>query len=385
MLPRLATLRRDVSTLVRGLLGHTPPPLVSRSHRRAADAAPPSTATAIAAGAATLARTVVVESVRRETADAVSLTLVDPTGAPLAFRPGQFFTIEVTIDGQRLRRAYSASSDAREPGRVTITVKRVAGGRVSTFLTERAAVGDRLGLLGPSGDFTLDAAAPPAHVVAIAGGSGITPIVAIARSLVDLPATRLTLVYGNRDRASVIFADELATLAAGGRLTVDHVLDDAGGPLTEPTIAARLDALAVTDDDATVYMLCGPDPMMAAARAALTARGVPSARVREERFFAPARPTAATAAQPLTIRRGGAVTQAIVRPGDTLLDAGLAAGVPLKLSCAMGGCGACAVTLVAGSVAMDEPNCLTVGERAAGTVLACVARPTAPCTIEAPT
>ena len=384
MLPRLATLRRDVSTLVRGLLGHTPPPLVPRPHRRAADATAPAS-TATPAGAATLARPVVIEAVRRETADAVSLTLVDPTGAPLGFRPGQFFTIEVTVDGQRLRRAYSASSDARQPGQVTITVKRVAGGRVSTYLTERAAVGERLGLLGPSGDFTLDAAAPPAHVVAIAGGSGITPIVAIARSLADLPATRLTLIYGNRDRASVIFADELAALATGGRVTVDHVLDDAGGPLTDATIAARLDALAVVDDDATVYLVCGPDPMMAAARAALTARGVPTTRIREERFFAPARPTAATAAQPLTIRRGGAITQAIVRPGDTLLDAGLAAGVPLKLSCAMGGCGACAVTLVAGTVAMDEPNGLTVGERAAGTVLACVARPTAPCTIEAPT
>lgn len=374
MLTRLSSVRRDLSMLMRGLAGRTPPPLVARPTNRPR---PPVVA------AATLARTVVIEAIRRETADAVSLTLRDPAGAPLAFAPGQFFTIEVTVDGERLRRAYSASSDARDTARVTITVKRVAGGRVSTYLTERAAVGDRLGLLGPSGSFAADPAA--AHVVAIVGGSGVTPVMAIARGLADAPAPRLTIVYGNRDRASIIFADELAALAAAGRATVDHVLDDAGGPLTEATIAARLDALELVDDARTQYLVCGPDPMMAAARTALTARGVDAARIREERFFAPTTATAATAAQPLTIRRGGVTTEAIVRPGATLLDAGLAAGVPLKLSCAMGGCGACAVKLVDGSVAMDEPNCLTAAERAAGTVLACVARPTAPCTIEAPT
>ena len=366
----LEQLRRDVTMLVRGLAGRTPPPLVKRMERQAV------------AGRGVAVRTVVIEAVTRETADAVSLTLRDPSGAELAFTPGQFFTIEATIDGERVRRAYSASGDARDRSRATITVKRVAGGRMSTFLCERAAAGMTLGLLGPSGDFALPAATAPRHVLAIAGGSGITPIMAIARAtLAAEPTTTLTLVYANRNRAAIIFAGALEQLAAqhAGRLTIVHRLDDLDGELTAAALAAQL------PPDASDVLLCGPDPMMALAREALATRGIAAARVREERFFAPSRPTAATTAQALTIRRGGVTTRAIVRPGDTLLDAALAAGVPLKLSCAMGGCGACAVTLVDGEVTMDEPNCLTAAERATGKVLACVARPVSPCTVEAPT
>ncbi|MBK9034240.1 MAG: ferredoxin--NADP reductase [Myxococcales bacterium] len=370
----LTQARRDVTMVARGLVGLTPSPLVAR---------PPRAAARPVAGAA---RAVVIEAVTRETADAVSITLRDPSGAPLTFTPGQFFTIEATIAGERVRRAYSASSDPRDRDRATITVKRVAGGRMSTFLTEQARPGQALGLLGPSGDFALAPATAPRDVIAIAGGSGITPIMAITRAaLADEPGARVTLIYGNRTRAAIIFADALADLAARypGRLTIAHALDDVDGALTPATLAAHLDAAA--PGAGAAYLLCGPDPMMALAQATLAERGVAADLIRAERFYAPARPSAPTAAQPVTIRRAGVVTRAIVRPGDTLLEAGLAAGVPLKLSCAMGGCGACAVTLVEGDVTMDEPNCLSAGERAGGKILACVARPTAPCTVEAPT
>ena len=381
---RLATLARDLTMLARGLTGRTPPPLVARAPRPSR--AEPAPAPPLAA-ASTPTRTVVIDAITRETADAVSLTLRDPTGAPLPFTPGQFFTIEATIDGERVRRAYSASSDAREHDRATITVKRVAGGRMSTFLTERAAPGLALALLGPSGDFALPApaatpaGAAPRHVVAIAGGSGITPIVAILRAaLVDQPTTRVTLLYANRSRAAIIFADALAALVAqhGDRLRVVHHLDDEHGVPTTAAVAAHLAA------DVDDLLLCGPAPLMALARDAAAGVGIAASRVREERFFAPTRPTVPTTAQPVTIRRGAAIARVIVRPGDTVLEAGLAAGVPLAMSCAMGGCGACAVRLVDGAVAMDEPNCLTAAERARGTILACVARPTAPCTVEAP-
>jgi ferredoxin len=126
--------------------------------------------------------------------------------------------------------------------------------------------------------------------------------------------------------------------------------------------------------------------MMAEARCALLARGIDGDRILEERFSAPARrqTSVAPTTQPVTIRRSGVAFDVIVRAGDTILDAGLAAGVPLKLSCAMGGCGACAVKLTAGEVAMDEPNCLGPTERASGTILACVSRPLTPCTVETP-
>src|SRR5687767_4059125 len=159
----LAQLRRDL----RSLFGPRPSPVIAR---------PPSPmypATG-ASDSAARARTLEVAAVTRETADAVTLTLRDPSGLAIAFVPGQFFTVLVPLgDGPPLRRAYSASSSHLDASQVTITIKRVADGRVSSHLVDTAAVGQRLSVLGPSGDFTLTPdAATARHVVAIAGGSG---------------------------------------------------------------------------------------------------------------------------------------------------------------------------------------------------------------------
>ncbi len=385
----LATLRRDARMLLDGLRGRGPSPLIAR---------PPSPAyrAATATDSASRARTLEIVAVTRETVDAVTIALRDPAGLGIPFVPGQFFTVIVPLAGDPpLRRAYSASSSHLDPSQVTITVKRVDGGRVSSHLVAHAAAGQRLSVLGPSGDFTLVAEPRAArHIVAIAGGSGITPIMAIARAVLAVePSSRVTLLYGNRDAASIIFAAELDRLAAtsAGRLDVRHVLEDphgragaAAGRLDRDTVAAQLTAAGDLAAGATYYV-CGPEAMMAAARAALVDRGVAAELIREERFAAPARRQASqvAVAQPVSIRRAGVTLDVIVAAGATILDAGLAAGVPLKLSCAMGGCGACAVKLTAGEVAMDEPNCLGAADRAAGTILACVARPLSPCTVEA--
>ena len=210
------------------------------------------------------------------------------------------------------------------------------------------------------------------HLVAIAGGSGITPIMSIVRSVLAVEAgSRVTLLYGNRTEESVIFADELARMVDGqlaGGWWSRHVIEARRGP------AGCGDGAAWSGD---AYFVCGPEAMMAAARVALMAGGVDAGRIREEKFSSPARRQEARVetAQPVTIRRAGVTLDVIVPAGATILDAGLAAGVPMALSCAMGGCGACAVTLTAGEVVMDEPNCLGPAERARGTILACVARP----------
>jgi ferredoxin len=128
--------------------------------------------------------------------------------------------------------------------------------------------------------------------------------------------------------------------------------------------------------------------MAAGVRAALLAAGVPAERLHEERFSSPAqraRPGALPRLpQPVSVRVGGQAHEAYVRPGETILEAGLAAGLPLKYSCTLGGCGACKLKLVAGAVACDEPNCLSAAERAAGWVLACVGHPLDSTTLEAP-
>jgi ring-1,2-phenylacetyl-CoA epoxidase subunit PaaE len=367
----IATMRRDVTHVARNLVGRRPPPFMRRQR----------------VGAETTV--LEVREVRRETADAVSIVLARPDGSPLPFEAGQFFTLIVNIGGERLRRAYSASSSAVEESTVSVTVKRVAGGRASNYLNDHLRAGARLEVLGPSGSFGPAASDVPRHLVLVAGGSGITPIMSIVRTLLAVePHTRLTLVYGNRRAEDIIFRAALAELA-GARLAVRHVLAEpppgwmeGTGMLDEATAARELAGLAGADG----YYVCGPAPMMTAVRAALRGLGVDNARIHEERFFTPivTRSAASLAPQRVTVRLRGKERQFVVAPGQTVLDAGLAAGVAMPFSCTMGGCAACRCRVVAGTLELEEPNCLTPDERAEGAVLACVARPTSTLVLEVP-
>jgi ferredoxin-NADP reductase len=367
----IATVRRDVRHVARNLAGHRPPPFMRR--RRV--------------GAETTA--FVVREVRRETADAISIVLARSDGAPIPFEAGQFFTLIVDADRERVRRAYSASSSALDPATVSVTVKRVDGGRVSNHLNDHLRAGAMLEVRGPSGSFGPAASAAPRHLVLIAGGGGITPLMSIARTLgAREPHTRLTLVYGNRREEDIIFRAALDELA-GPRLAVRHVLAEpppgwtgGAGMLDEATAARELAPLG----DADGYYVCGPAPMMTAVRAALRGHGVDDARLHEERFFTPVAATSAASLAPqrVTVRLRGAERQFVVAPGQTVLDAGLAAGVPMPFSCTLGGCAACKCRAVSGTVELEEPNCLSPDERARGEVLACVARPTSPLVLEVP-
>ncbi|EYF00635.1 Flavodoxin reductases (ferredoxin-NADPH reductases) family 1 [Chondromyces apiculatus DSM 436] len=366
-------------------------------------------------------RTVRVVRVVRETDDAVTLHLVDAEGAAFTFLPGQFLTLLVELDGETLRRAYSICSGVEDGGGgVAVTVKRVPGGRVSTHLLTQARDGDTLRVLGPSGSFTV--ALEPARrrdLVLLGGGSGITPLLSIAKSvLAREPFSRVRLVFGNRSWDEVIFRDALAELVAAypGRFAVRHVLEVAPkgwtggvGRLDVEGCGAELDALAdeapgcvgaqANDGEKAVealeppeVFLCGPEGMMAAAREALTARRVPLSRVREERFSSPGQQVAARGAsdeqplkpQPITLQGRGQGRVVVATAGQTVLEAGLRAGVGMPFSCALGGCGACKVRLVEGEVEMEEPNCLGAEERAQGFVLACASRAKSAITVEVP-
>jgi ferredoxin-NADP reductase len=392
LLPRsvaesLVQLRRDVVHVAGRFSGKRAPAYSSR--RMAPDVVDDSAGRL----AALLApRTVRVVRVVRETKDAVSLVLEDGSGAPMPFVPGQFFTLLVPVGGEVLRRAYSVSSDVRDPSRVAVTVKRVEGGAVSNHVNDHVREGDLLQVLGPSGSFTVPASTgAPRHLVLLAGGSGITPMMAILRaSLASEPQAKVTLLYGNRGEADVIFKGALDDLTRehGARLAVRHVLSDppAGwtggvGVLEESVVSRELEACGLGDGAGEEhFFLCGPEPMMRASRAALVARGVPEGRIVEERFNMPhlrAKPAAAEDASPqlLTIRMGaGGAREVYVAPQQTMLEAGLSSGVRMDYSCAMGGCAACKVRLCDGEVEMEEPNCLTSQEREQGYVLACVSR-----------
>lgn len=338
------------------------------------------------AGSRLAGRPVRITAVTRLTSSAVSLRLEDTSGAPIDFVAGQFLTLRVSIDGVEYRRAYSLCSSRLELPAVRIGVKEVPGGRVSEYLCRRARVGDVLDVFGPSGSFTVDTdPLAERRYVLIAGGSGITPLLAIVRAVLESePRSSVALLYGNRSLADTMFRDELDELrgSAPERLVVRHVVETGepgahgrAGRLGGDVLAAELDAVGPTAD--AWYFVCGPEPMMDDARCVLVGRGVSADRIRVERFT----PAARAAPHPdvrtrhtVTVRQGERLQRFDVAADVSLLEAGRAAGVSLPFSCTVGGCGSCRVRLLAGDVDMDEPNCLTADERAAGWALTCVAR-----------
>lgn len=354
-----------------------PPPTIRRA------------ATRSGSSALTGTRRLTVREVVHETSDSVSLYF--ERGVLEPWQPGEFLTLFVDVGGERLRRAYSLCTRPRDPRGPAITIKRVPSGRVSSHLVDTCTAGMRLEVRGPSGQFLLSPRGGPRHLLFIGGGSGITPLIALAEEALE-GGDRVTLLYGNRDLASVIFRDRLSSLvdAGEGRFVLRHVLEEppegwqeGAGRLDRVLVLAELDRLGDGIDE--VYS-CGPIPMMDAVREALAERGFDPDALHEERFVTLARtraPDLPTTSQRLAISIAGETRQVLARPGATILEAGLEAGLPMPHSCTMGGCGACRVRLD-GAVVHDTPNGLTADELADGYAFACVARPLGPCSVEVP-
>lgn len=372
---RLALARRDLRMVLDGVAGRVPPPVI-RAHEVAR--VTPAIGT----------RKARVVSIHRETPDAVSVVLEDLAGARFEYLPGQFFTLCAAVDGAHLRRAYSASRPPSPDGTLRITVKRVADGVVSTWVTTRLAEGDVVELLGPSGSFVVADPAAAQHLVLIGGGSGVTPLYAIAASVLAAPGdARVTMLYGNRAEPDVIFAGELSALASrhGDRFMLLLALqsphegfEGLAGVLDEAAVTSALDRIEERELP-RVYYLCGPTPMREAARRALVALSVDPARIHEEVYASPHRALDSDARDALiTLRIKGRARELKVQAGETILDAALREGIDMPYSCAMGGCGACRCERLSGEVVMESPNCLTDEERAAGSVLTCVGRPEGP-------
>ncbi|NOQ83233.1 MAG: 2Fe-2S iron-sulfur cluster binding domain-containing protein [Myxococcales bacterium] len=384
MADKLRTAQRDVRILRdRLILGKNPPPLIERP--RAAVGA----VVSLPRKAPHMARPLKVVKVVHETKDAVSIYVTEADGSALGFRPGQFLSVDVTIDGERLRRAYSLASACLPDVPVHVTVKRIEGGRVSNHLNDTIRKGDELEVLGPSGNFTIEPRqVNERHLVMVAGGSGITPIMSILETALRVErGSRVTLIYGNRGWDDVIFRDRLAALCDefAGRLVLDHVLEHppegwSGGEglLSGDVLEARLQALGIQDDGLVRYFLCGPTPMMEAAQEALRQRGVDANRIAEERFSsheARSGDAGSDKTELVVVSKAGHEHGVQVEPGQTILEAALAAGIDMPFSCAMGGCGTCRVRRAEGDIQMQEPNCLSRTEREQGYVLTCVGRP----------
>lgn len=320
-----------------------------------------------------------VARVIQETPSTRSFVLAAPDGgAPaLPYRAGQHLTLLVTHEGSTQRRCYSFSTSPLTTGLPAITVKRVADGVVSRYLHDELRAGDLLTSLDPTGDFTVEVDPTAArHFGMIAGGVGITPLASIAETVLRAePASRVTLLCGNRREEEIIFRQRLDTLARehAGRLTVRHALDDAAadwdglrGALDGAQVLQEIDTTAVDE-----WFVCGPEPMMQSVCGALAESGVPREQIRTERFAYATSSSTRIPDHEASIHFASSGRSVRARPGQTLLAAGLEAGIALPSSCTMGGCGACKVRKASGTVVTSEPNCLSDGERDSGWVLTC--------------
>jgi ferredoxin-NADP reductase len=361
----------SVAAFVRGWFNEPPPPFELRQASTRWGQARPRAAQ----------RRLRVAEVIEETPSTRTFVL-EPAGdgAPsLAYRAGQHLTVVVESNGERHRRCYSFSSSPLAGGRPAITVKRMPDGLVSQHLHDRVRTGDTLVVDEPTGNFTVETdPSSTREIILVAGGVGITPLVSIAETVLRAePGSRVVLLCGNRSEDEIIFAQRIARLTAdfAPRLVVRHALDAApdGWAGLRGALDGSLVLQALEGRAADAYYVCGPEPMMRSVCAALAASGVASDRIHTERFAYASAATTRIPDHSAEITFAGSGRRVTAQAGQTILQAGLDAGLDLPSSCTMGGCGACKLQKTAGTVVMSEPNCLTDHEREAGYILACCA------------
>ena len=338
-----------------------------------------------------------ISDVRRETADSVSIAFRVPEELREAFRfvPGQYLTLRSDIAGEDCRRSYSICSGLDE-AELRVAVKKVDGGRFSCFAHSALAPGMRLEVMPPEGRFTAEPGSRPRRLALFAAGSGITPMLSIARTILERePQSRIALFYGNRTTQSIMFREALDDLKDRhlGRFAVFHVLSRESQDID--LLNGRLDAekigllarTLVPPEETDGYFLCGPYGMVEDGRAALIAAGADPARIKVELFTTDGAP--APARRPAAAEKAGegarvecvldGVTYALdVAPDTHVVDAAHEQGVELPYSCKGGMCCTCRCRLVEGEVTMDVNYSLEPWELKAGFVLACQSRPLTP-------
>ncbi|MGZ4589512.1 MAG: 1,2-phenylacetyl-CoA epoxidase subunit PaaE [Actinomycetes bacterium] len=337
-----------------------------------------------------------VASVERLTDDSVALTfdVPDELRGDYSYDAGQHLTVRAEIDGVEVRRNYSICAPATT-GRLRVAVKRLDGGAFSGFVTETLAVGDEMDVMTPTGRFVprLDPSHAK-HYCAIAAGSGITPVLSIVATVLEVePASSVTLVYGNRTTRSVMFLDELADLKDRypTRFQLINVLSREQqevelfhGHIDAAKLTRLMDTL-IPADGVDEWFLCGPFAMVEQARDTLLAAGVQPGRVHMELFHVEGEAPRTVVAGSAERQEGGsavtftldgrATTVDVPRDGTRILDAALTVRGDAPYACKGGVCGTCRAKLVSGEVAMDRNYALEPDELAGGFVLACQSEP----------
>jgi glycine betaine catabolism B len=340
--------------------------------------------------------TLVCCHVRQETHDVKSFFFRSPQGRTFSFEPGQFVTLELDIDGEPVNRCYTISSSPARPHTISITVKRVPGGKVSNWLHDNLHPGAAIRVLGPAGEFTC-ARHPALKYLFLSAGSGITPLMSMSRAHHDLAEDRdIVFVHSARTPDDIIFARELELIAAShAQFRTSFVCERVGARTAWPGVTGFLTLpllkLIAPDFMEREIFTCGPAPYMKAVRDLLEEAGFARERYHEESFSfetlnadiaeplaEPAMESEAqTDQQAETFKVTFAKSRREIECGANqhVLEAARQAGVRLPSSCAQGMCGTCKVKLVSGQVQMKHNGGIRQREIDQGMALMCCAKP----------
>lgn len=333
--------------------------------------------------------------IRAETEDCVSVSLGfgSDLEKKIEFQPGQYLTFKTSIDGEEIRRSYSICSSPLEK-ELRVAIKKVPFGKFSTFANQDLMVGDTIEVMGPSGRFgKKQEEAFPNNAVAFAAGSGITPVLSLMKTILETqPDSQFCLIYGNKNRSSIIFKSDIEDLKNKyiGRVRVYNVLsrESADAELFNGRIdteKCRLFLDKIIDvKQVNSFYICGPEQMTNEVRTVLEESAVPKEKIHFELFgvqqirasVANQNIEASTLKSQITLQLDGSSFQFEVPfQGESILDAALRNSADLPFACKGGVCSTCRCKVIEGEVDMSINYALEPDEVAQGFVLACQAHP----------